>query len=801
MTMKRRANHAKPARPLAIFTICSNNYIGLARNFLRKAGKHHPEAELFLCLADEPCDVPGFYPGGCTLVLARDLGIAGFDNFAFRYDVMELNTALKPYMFLKLLEDDFNTVLYFDPDIEIYRHLDEVLEPLASGVSLLLTPHLTAPAEDSAFIDDIIIMKAGIYNLGFLGVSNCEEAKIIVQWWARRLAFQCISAQHQGIFVDQKFMDLVPGFAANALVLRDHTLNAAYWNLSQRTLTREKSGWAIDGKPLGFFHFSGFDCKNTQMLSCHTTAFRHDAMTSALAQLINNYATDLHAQGHGAEGLPDYAYGQFVSGTRIPKQVRELFRKWHGTWPANPFETYEDYLNAPWSGHWHRIHDGIITNLMGYWYETEPYLNAVYNLQSPDGVRAYLKWWHTNGNPDFVGNRSGAGQRAEPIHAPKMPRLVPPKRDADEPDVDVVGYLRTTLGLGEAGRAMMRAFSHSGYKTAGLTTTLNTRSPLDNDTELTGHAERAEARFRFYAVNADQLPFVSAHMHARLRPDSYRIIAPYWELPVFPDSWLHSFDEVEEIWAPTRFIQHALLAKAGKPVIHMPPPLDFDPPPPFKRSAFGLPDSGFLFFFSFDYLSFIARKNPMAAVAAFRKAFGHGKWKGKVRLVIKTLNANKASEQAQDLRRMLADEQDVVLIDKTLSRAGTLGLLDVCDAMVSLHRSEGLGLLVAEAMALGKPVICTDFGGTTDLVNEMTGWPVRYETVPVKAGEYVHHTGQYWAEADIDHAAGQMLQVVADAGMRKQRTAMAKQYIVNQFGIDAVSRRINARLKKIEGRS
>ncbi len=204
---------------------------------------------------------------------------------------------------------------------------------------MLLTPHLTKPAEGKAYPDDIGIMKAGIYNLGFLGVSNCEEAEEILQWWARRLSYQCINAQNEGIFVDQKFMDLVPGFAANARVLRDTNLNIAYWNLAQRSLSQETFGWAVDGKPLGFFHFSGFDCKNASMLSKHTSAFRGDAVSPELRILMEEYAANLNSVASGMAPLPDYAFGRFKSGTAISPIVREMFRTRHATWPANPFET------------------------------------------------------------------------------------------------------------------------------------------------------------------------------------------------------------------------------------------------------------------------------------------------------------------------------------------------------------------------------------------------------------------------------------------------------------------------------
>lgn len=163
----------------------------------------------------------------------------------------------------------------------------------------MLTPHLCAPAEGDAFPDDIGIMRSGIYNLGFLRVRACPESESILAWWARRLQYQCISNQDAGIFVDQRFMDLVPGFAEKARILRDPTLNVAYWNLQQRTLSFEDEAWKVDGRPLGFYHFSGFDPAKMDRLSKYTDNFRGNAIWPALSRLLEQYAAELRANNHG----------------------------------------------------------------------------------------------------------------------------------------------------------------------------------------------------------------------------------------------------------------------------------------------------------------------------------------------------------------------------------------------------------------------------------------------------------------------------------------------------------------------
>jgi glycosyltransferase involved in cell wall biosynthesis len=164
------------------------------------------------------------------------------------------------------------------------------------------------------------------------------------------------------------------------------------------------------------------------------------------------------------------------------------------------------------------------------------------------------------------------------------------------------------------------------------------------------------------------------------------------------------------------------------------------------------------------------------------------------------MNADVVPESGRAMREMLQDDPDIILIEKTLMREETLSLIAACDAVVTLHRSEGLGLLVAEAMVLGKPVIATDYSATTELVTPSTGWPVDYRLIPVQEGAYPFPEGQVWADANIDHAAWQMQRVVDNRPEVERRVAAARALISGEYGIEAVAARQLARLRGIEGK-
>jgi hypothetical protein len=184
----------------------------MASILLNSAKEFHPDATTYLCLADALLPDKDFYPTGSVVVPIEDLDIPDFRSFVFRYDIMEVNTAVKPFMIQYLFRLGHEVALYFDPDIQVFSCLDQILGPLQRGAPFVLTPHLCSPAEGNHYPDDIGIMRAGIYNLGFIGVRASQDAESIVAWWARRLLYQCLNAQEIGIFVDQKFIDLVPGF-------------------------------------------------------------------------------------------------------------------------------------------------------------------------------------------------------------------------------------------------------------------------------------------------------------------------------------------------------------------------------------------------------------------------------------------------------------------------------------------------------------------------------------------------------------------------------------------------------------
>ncbi len=786
------------AAPRAIFTICSNNYVPMARVLLESVQLHHPEATVYLCLADEMQQKLVDYPAGCEVITAETLSIDDFRGFAFRYDIMEFNTAVKPFMFRAVRDRGHDHVVYLDPDIALYAPLDQVFELLESGASFVLTPHLTQPAERDEFPDDVGIMRAGVYNLGFLGVGSAPDTERLLRWWSRKLQYDCVNEPDSGRFVDQKFMDLIPGFSPFVQILRDTAYNVAYWNLHQRYLTGSRGAWQIDGKPLRFFHFSGIDPGNLRRLSKHTKAFCKSDIPQPLEALMQDYAGRVLAQGHGSIPAGSYAYGRFASGTPIPTFVRRTFRDGHVRWlGGDPFSTYEDYLHLPSPEAASSTH-GQVTRLTAEIRRNHTWLQHAFDISIRQGADSYLQWFSAHGRPWFDGRAVMAPK--QPLEMPDgshaEPQALAPTGDA-APQVTVVGYLRMALGVGEAGRQVLRALHHGQVPVRGLPIRISTLSDEVEQSLEPLFVDSSLASIEVFNINADQLPLVLEKLRPSLNGSAWRSVMPFWELENFPSPWIAALEMVDEVWAPTRFIQGMLKHKVNRPVPYMPLVLTFDPPPPADRSQFELDADAFIFFFSFDCLSFVQRKNPMAVVRAFYKAFREFKPLARAKLVLKTLNSEKLQGEQSGWLEELRQNIDVQLIEGTLSREKTLQLIGCCDAVVSLHRSEGLGLLIAEAIQMGKPVIATDYSATTELISYHTGWPVDYRLVSVPEGDYPFNTDQVWAEPDEVHAAWQMRSVYFSPEEAARRTKNAQALLRQKNGLDICAQRLKSRIDEV----
>jgi glycosyltransferase involved in cell wall biosynthesis/SAM-dependent methyltransferase len=764
-----------------VCTIIASNYVAFARVLAETFREHHPEGTCWTLVIDdfEGRIDPAAEP--FEVVTPADLEIERFEQMAALYSVLELSTAVKPWLLRHLLHDrGVERITYLDPDIEVHDSLAEV-DALLRDHHLVLNPHLTAPMpRDGAKPSESDILIAGSFNLGFVGLAAGADTDFLLGWWGERLETDCRVDPERGYFVDQRWMDFAPGLVPSLEVLRDPGYNVAYWNLPARRLARANGRYTADERPLRFMHYSGFDPARPDELSKHQTRVRV-ADDHVLAELCRTYADRLLAAGHAEASAWPYTYDALPDGTRIDEHMRAVYREavQQGALSRSVFsdegaDEFEAYLRGPAD--------------VGGRHGVTRYLAAVREARTAlrdafptlEGARAL----------ELAGWADAFGRHEVP-----NPRfLFPPDSDAaDDGDaappagVNVAGYFSSVLGVGEAARQVIGALRAARLEVApvGLVADGNRQ-----DAELA--VPDGEPRFpvNLVCVNADVLPVFADDVGPAFFEGRYTIGLWWWEVSAFPEHWLGSFEHVDEVWAGSHHVADALAAVAPVPVVHMTVPVTVPPFAPKPRRELGLPE-GFLFLFSFDYNSVFVRKNPLGLIDAFTRAFEPGQGAA---LAIKTINQEQHPEHHRALLDAAAAHADVHVIDRYVSRADKDAMTDACDAYVSLHRAEGFGFPLAEAMWLGKPVIATGYSGNLDYMTGQNCWLVDHELVAIGPGAEPYPAAGEWADPDLDHAAALMREAVADPDAARARGERGQADVRARFSPEAAGAAMAERL-------
>lgn len=390
---------------IGVFTIASKNYLAYVRVLLQSVARIHPEYKLFLCLADR---VDGYFEPDrepYTVVTAAQLGIPDFQDFSLRYDIMEFNTAVKPFMFRWLFDNtDLDAAIYLDPDIQVFSRLDAIDSLLSNGASVVLTPHITQPLEDGRKPDDHTMLQTGVFNLGFIAVARCTESLRFIDWWGRHLLSQCANDLGAHLFVDQKWCDLAPCLLENLKILRHPGYNVAYWNLAHRKVKKVALGqWLANDAPLAFFHFSGVDPSNESVVSKHQDRFSPADIPEAQS-LFAEYNRALHDHGWDTTRNWPYAFDALADGSPINRMMRLVYRAEHPfpirIKPAAVREHLRGICNrpAPAVQADRRVR---ITALMHLIHRLRGDLQAAFSLHAPAGRKRYARWFESGGPREY----------------------------------------------------------------------------------------------------------------------------------------------------------------------------------------------------------------------------------------------------------------------------------------------------------------------------------------------------------------------------------------------------------------
>lgn len=361
------------------------------------------------------------------------------------------------------------------------------------------------------------------------------------------------------------------------------------------------------------------------------------------------------------------------------------------------------------------------------------------------------------------------------------------------PAVNVVGYLRSESGVGQAARAVVTGLDAAGAVV--LPVHPHDVPPSRQDVAFATVApERAGFPVNLLCVTAFETPGFAASVGPAFFAGRHTIGLWWWEVDVFPDFMCDAFAHVDEVWVGSEHIARAIGPHAGStPVTVVRVPVVAPPPHTAGRAALGLPD-GHLFLTTFGYYSSVVRKNPMAVIAAFTEAFAPGEGPA---LVVKCIDHEAHPAEHARMQELADAHPDVHLMPGYVSEAEMAALVAASDTVVSLHRAEGFGFVPAEAMALGKPVIATRYSGNLDYMTDANAFLVDAELVPIGPEGVPYPAEGHWAQPDVQQAAALMRRVVDDPGEARARGARARIDMAARYAPEPAGRTMVERLEQL----
>ncbi len=771
-----------PVSTSVFFTVATPNELSQAIALGRSVLRHHPDDHftLWLMASDEMPAVPAELQ---LRALSPAVSATEWAHLSLAYAPGDMGAIAVPRCFATHFAEGADRVVFLGPQTWLLAPLQAVDRVLSGGAVGLVTPHTLAPLlRDGHHPDDLDLLGVGVYQADFLALRRSDAADALLAWWWDWQCAEDTGAHRTGPSATPAWLNFAPLLWPEIQVLRHRGYNVGHWNLTQRQLAFSGQGWEAGGCPLVCFNFRDLDPLRPGQQVGRVSV----EPNSPLALLLQQYRERLLAAGHDKPRRLPVRPVCFAAGPAVDpiarfayRQARRDERRFASLLNSGPGSFYE-WLRAPVPGE--RAGNQAISN----------YLFAAYCMRE-DVQRAY---------PDIFGaHRSGFLAWVRKKLVPELhasPEMLEAQLPTPPLAVNLAGYLRAKLGIAEAARGYALALRSQGIDIHYTDFSSETLSPLGDEALALSDANcslQARHDINIIHVNADQLFEFERKVGRGYFAGRYNIGIWAWETPRFPREWLDRFGLLDEIWVGSSFMADAIAKVAPIPVVHVPHVVEVPQLAP-DRAQFGLPGDEFLFLFFFDFNSTPTRKNPFGVVEAFRRAFDPQE---PVRLVLKSLNGRNRPDVLEALRET-AHGARITVIDEALDGLARYRLIASCDCFVSLHRAEGFGLGLAEAMALGRPVVATGWSGNMDFMHVGNSYPVRYRLAPLETPDPPYEAGTPWAVPDVDDATRLMRHVVTHRQEARDIGERARQDIVAGHSHEAIGGLMRERLALIDQR-
>jgi glycosyltransferase involved in cell wall biosynthesis len=839
---------------MRVYSVATLASLPRARVLARSLHAHQPawELEVVLVASRDVVAATAQADDGLCLRAAGEALDLDVEALLALHDEHELSALLAPELLLRHVQRTGEPALHLPNAVWVLADLEPIAASLSHN-SVLLVPRAVEDVPDDGLEPSRSQLEdAGRIDETIIGVDGGARAASFLVWWKEHIEAMrgSLDARGSGARPEDRpwlgrFLELAPARFATA-VLDEPGCNLSLWNLHRHTLQAGAQGTLVDDRwSLRFLNLPGFEPDRPHRLAANASRARV-SRSPALHELCQSYASELLRAGwrdldHRVEVgrsleegfvYDDSLRAAYATALALGQPIADLFE-------TASTERFIAWLHGPAPrGAAHGINRYVFHRVAR---ERPDVVWSYPDLDGPEGAE-YVAWCWAFGRreleipdrfmpprPDAMAERPGppapapippqaattieSRLNATPAQAPDALRASNAPDHASEraqitqtaagsPSdglaVRLTGYLGHTLGLGAAARGYAQALSAAGVPVRTVSVPLHHLAlPVELADEYGRHVfedmvhDGAHHDFEIVAVNAEELPgFV------RRLGDGYfqgpRIGIWGWEIDTIPPRWQGAFELVREIWVYSRFMAQNIGAVAPVPVAVLPPPVQ-PPAEPAAPERLGVPADAFLFMFAFDYLSTIQRKNPVGLIEAFKRAFAPGEGP---RLLLKTINGPLRPLAEEEVLWAAHGRPDIHIIDRSLSSEQLNGLMAACDCYVSLHRSEGYGLTMAEAMAIGKPVIGTGYSGNLDFMNEQNSYLVEHEPGRVGPDCEIYPPEGRWAQPSVEHAAQLMRRVIEHPEEAAAKGERAKADIARLLSPRVTGQRMRERLER-----
>ncbi len=670
------------------------------------------------------------------------------------YTRSELEQAVRPWLVEFCLARTGLPVVSLDAACEVFGSL-ESLARAAPSDGVAVTPHIRQPIPDDGLLpDEETLLGWGTYDSGCIVLGEGSAGSPFLEFWKQH-------CRRRVNPLDYRWLNLVHLFAHE--VIDDPSYDVAYWNAWERELSRHKDQILVGGRPLRLLQFRGFDPERTELFTTEQQAGARVLLSEhpLLAELSWARAAALLRAHHERDAASPYRWASSACGTELDPATRATYLA-----GLNRLDTSEAPLPGPFDDDGGLGFAAWLSSLSGLT-NVPPYLSLLCD-SFPDLTSAFpdhrkehrsaaglCEWIHNRDDIRAIRAREllGESPASSLLDVPTLIPVVEPPRTVG---INVIGYHHAEDGIGEAGRLVAAAAAGAGIPCSGYSLRATPSSLAHHPDFPIG--TRFEGDTNVFCVGMDSLESTMESIPPTAGRGRKSVSVWFWETDTIPERHLVAFDLVDEVWAGSSFTKQALDRTGRGPVKVIPLPVVIPRTGPrLSRQELGLPD-GFLVLSMFSWLSVLERKNPQGVIDAFTRAFDP---EDGAHLVIKSHGEVRGDARSERLR-LRSSRPDIHFVDGHVRQREVWAMFEACDCYISLHRSEGFGLTMAEAMAAGRPVIATAWSGNLDFMDEQTSYLVPAAVTAIPRDVPVYGGIGQWAEPDIEAAAAALRRVHDD---------------------------------------